>query len=139
MSELADKLESVVELYAKRDAAADALKQIKAEVEQAEREAVDLLAASGLDQGVPVAGRSWRWQEAPQVSVLADRREEVFAAAESVGLSLTQLNTAALRAWLVEHGKEAGREPGESLAAGTPFEGLVSEYLPTKLYSTKRN
>lgn len=135
---LAEMLTKVALKQEEVDELSDLLKAMKRELDVLEQEAVVMLAESGLEQGVPMAGRSWRWKEAPQISVLVENREEVLRRAEEVGLELASFNTAGLKAWLVENGKDSGREPGEPLAKGTPFEGLVSEFLPVKLYSTKR-
>jgi len=40
------------------------------------------------------------------------------------------VNTASLKSWLIEQHKERG---GETLASGTPWDGIVSEYHETRL------
>jgi hypothetical protein len=46
---------------------------------------------------------------------------------------LTSVNTARLKAVLKEQAKEAGRDASQPWSAGTPFEGLVGEFVQPKL------
>jgi hypothetical protein len=127
---LSETLERVAALYDERDAAEKVVKDIKKRIEQAESLAVEQLAASGLDL-VRVAGKSWSLQDFWSVSILADRKEDAVRIANENGLKdYVAVNTASLKAWLVEQHKERG---GETLAAGTPFDGIVSEYHEKKL------
>jgi hypothetical protein len=59
----------------------------------------------------------------------------VLEAARAIGIedAITTVATPTLKAWLVERAKEAGREAGRSFAAGTPFEGVVGEFVEMKL------
>lgn len=127
---LAAALEKVAELYEQKDEADKALKEIKRQIDSAEKVAVEQLAASGLD-GVRAAGKSWYLRDFWSVSIPADRKQEAVAIAENAGLGdFVAVNTASLKSWLVEQHKERG---GDSLTAGTPFEGLVSEYHESRL------
>lgn len=127
---LAAALERVAELYEQKDEADKALKEIKRQIDSAEKVAVEQLAASGLD-GVRAAGKSWYLRDFWSVSIPADRKQEAVAIAENAGLGdFVAVNTASLKSWLVEQHKERG---GDSLTAGTPFEGLVSEYHESRL------
>lgn len=127
---LAAALERVAELYEQKDEADKALKEIKRQIDSAEKVAVEQLAASGLD-GVRAAGKSWYLRDFWSVSIPADRKQEAVVIAENAGLGdFVAVNTASLKSWLVEQHKERG---GDSLTAGTPFEGLVSEYHESRL------
>lgn len=127
---LSETLERVAALYDERDAAEKVVKDIKSRIQQAESLAVEQLAASGLDL-VRVAGKSWSLQDFWSVSIPADRKEDAVRIANENGLEdYVAVNTASLKAWLVEQHKERG---GETLATGTPFDGIVSEYHEKKL------
>jgi hypothetical protein len=127
---LSEALERVAALYDERDAAEKVVKDIKKRLEQAESLAVEQLAASGLD-GVRAAGKSWYLRDFYSVSIPADRKADAVRIAKENGLDdYVAVNTASLKSWLIEQHKERG---GETLAAGTPFDGIVSEYHETRL------
>jgi len=127
---LSETLEKVAALYDEKDAAEKVVKDIKKRLEQAESLAVEQLAASGLD-GVRAAGKSWYLRDFYSVSIPADRKADAVRIANENGLEdYVAVNTASLKSWLVEQHKERG---GDSLAAGTPFDGIVSEYHETRL------
>jgi hypothetical protein len=127
---LSEALERVAALYDERDAAEKVVKDIKKRLEQAESLAVEQLAASGLD-GVRAAGKSWYLRDFYSVSIPADRKADAVRIANENGLEdYVAVNTASLKSWLIEQHKERG---GETLAAGTPFDGIVSEYHEKKL------
>jgi hypothetical protein len=127
---LSETLERVAALYDERDAAEKVVKDIKKRLEQAESLAVEQLAASGLD-GVRAAGKSWYLRDFYSVSIPADRKADAVRIAKENGLDdYVAVNTASLKSWLIEQHKERG---GETLAAGTPFDGIVSEYHETRL------
>jgi hypothetical protein len=127
---LSEALERVAALYDERDAAEKVVKDIKKRLEQAESLAVEQLAASGLD-GVRAAGKSWYLRDFYSVSIPADRKADAVRIANENGLEdYVAVNTASLKSWLIEQHKERG---GETLAAGTPFDGIVSEYHETRL------
>jgi hypothetical protein len=62
-------------------------------------------------------------------------KEAVMEAATKAGClaQLTSVNTARLKAVLKEQAKEAGRDASQPWSAGTPFEGLVGEYVAPRL------
>jgi hypothetical protein len=127
---LSETLERVAALYDERDAAEKVVKDIKKRLEQAESLAVEQLAASGLD-GVRAAGKSWYLRDFYSVSIPADRKADAVRIAKENGLEdYVAVNTASLKSWLIEQHKERG---GETLAAGTPWDGIVSEYHETRL------
>ena len=127
---LSETLERVAALYDERDAAEKVVKDIKSRIQQAESLAVEQLAASGLD-GVRAAGKSWSLQDFWSVNIPADRKEDAVRIANENGLEdYVAVNTASLKSWLIEQHKERG---GETLATGTPFDGIVSEYHETRL------
>jgi len=88
--------------------------------------------------GVRVAGRSWRVEECLHLSVPRDRRDAVLEAARVAGIedAITTVATSTLKSWLVERAKEAGRESGQPFADGTPFAGIVGEFVEQKLSDT---
>ena len=104
---------------------------MKARRTRLEEIAVEEMIAGGLD-GVKVSGRSWRVEDSHHLSVAMDRRDEVLEAARDMGLDvdvLTQVNTARLKAML----KEKATEAGKALSSGTPLEGVVSEFVVSRL------
>lgn len=74
-------------------------------------------------------------EEALRLSVPKDRRDAVLEAARAVGIedAITTVATPTLKAWLVERAKETGREAGSPFTTGTPFAGIVGEFVETKL------
>ena len=127
---LSDTLERVAELYDEKAKAEKVLKDIKQRIEQAEGIAVEQLAASGLD-GVRAAGKSWYLRDFYSVSIPADRKADAVRIARENGMDdFVGVNTSSLKSWLNEQHKERG---GETLAAGTPWDGIVSEYHETRL------
>jgi hypothetical protein len=124
-------LERVAELQDDKAKMEAEVKIISGKLKDAESLAVEALAASGLD-GCRAAGKSWFMREFFSVSIPAEHKERVVEIAEAECPELVSVNTASLKAWLVE--ERRGQEvTGESLAAGTPFDGLVSEYREMRL------
>lgn len=127
---LSETLERVAALYDEKAEAEKVVKEIKKRLEQAESLAVEQLAASGLD-GVRAAGKAWYLRDFYSVSIPPDRKADAVRIANENGLEdYVSVNTASLKAWLKEQHEERG---GETLAAGTPFDGIVSEYHETRL------
>ena len=127
---LSDTLERVAELYDEKAQAERVLKDIKQRIEQAEGIAVEQLAASGLD-GVRAAGKAWYLRDFWSVSIPADRKADAIKIARENGMDdFIGVNTSSLKSWLNEQHKERG---SETLAAGTPWDGIVSEYHETRL------
>ena len=125
-------LEQVVAKQAEHEAAVNQAKKIGKELESLESMAAELLGATGMDR-VVCAGKSWRLEESIYVSVPKINREEVMKAAIAEGIAdeLTTVNTTTLKAWLLERrGGEAGEQ---SIADGTAFVGLISEYREVRL------
>ena len=127
---LSETLERVAALYDEKAEVEKVLKGIKQRIDQAESIAVEQLAASGLD-GVRAAGKSWYLRDFYSVSIPPDRKADAVRIANENGLEdYVAVNTASLKSWLIEQHKERG---GETLAAGTPWDGIVSEYHETRL------
>lgn len=124
-------LERVAELQAEKDRIAAEAKKVNKALDEAEQMAVEVLGASGLD-GVRAAGKSWFTQEWFSVSVPADNRDKVLEIARRECPEYIGINTSQLKAWLREK-RKASDASGESLAAGTAFEGLVDEYREVRL------
>lgn len=121
-------LERVAELQTEKDRIAVEAKRVNKALDEAEQLAVEALGASGLD-GVRAAGKSWFTTEFFSVSVPVENRDKVVEIARRECPEYIGVNTAQLKAWL----KENKREGGDSLAAGTPFAGLITEYREMRL------
>lgn len=130
MSEiLAATLERVAELYDEKDRLSAELSAVNKKIKEIEGIAVEQLAASGLD-GVRAAGKAWYLRDFWSVSVPSENKAAVVEAAKAAGLEdFVSVNTSSLKSWLTEQNGNRGT----SLAAGTPFDGLVSEYHETRL------
>jgi hypothetical protein len=127
-------LARLVEKQAAIDALAGQLKSLERELEELESLAAEQLGASGLD-GCRVAGKSWWIDEALYVSVPGDNRKKILEAAEAEGLKdAITVNTSTLKAWLAERAKDSGVSL-EDAAAGTKFDGLISQYVKVRLRS----
>ena len=113
------------------DAQVDALKKRR---EHLERIAVEEMQTQRLD-GVRVAGRSWRVEWDHSCSVTEATKDAVMEAAREAGCleALTSVNTARLKAFLKEQAKEAGTDASQPWSAGTPFAGLVGEFVRPRL------
>ena len=131
LSALLERIAELDKAIGTVSAQADELKRQRDELESL---AVEEIKTQRLD-GVRVAGRSWRVEEALRLSVPKDRRDAVLEAARAVGIedAITTVATPTLKAWLVERAKEAGREAGRPFSDGTPFAGLVGEFVEMKL------
>jgi hypothetical protein len=125
---LSKLLERVAELQAEKDRIAAEAKKVNKALDEAEQMAVEVLGASGLD-GVRAAGKSWFTTEFFSVSVPVENRDKVVEIARRECPEYIGVNTSQLKAWL----KENRAEGSESLAAGTPFDGLVTEYREVRL------
>jgi len=88
--------------------------------------------------GVRAAGRSWRVEWDHSMSVPMDRRDAVLEAARQAGCedALVQVNTARLKSVLKELAKDAGKDARGLFSDGTPFAGLVSEFVQPRLRHT---
>ena len=131
LSALLERIAELDKTIGTVSAQVDELQRQRAELESL---AVEEIKTQRLD-GVRVAGRSWRVEEALRLSVPKDRRDAVLEAARAVGIedAITTVATPTLKAWLVERAKEAGREAGRPFSDGTPFSGLVGEFVEMKL------
>lgn len=132
---LNEVLDSVVKKQAECEELEIRLKKLSNERKVLEDLAAEVLAASGLER-VTYAGRSWRVEPVSYLSVPKDNRDAVLQAAHNEGIAdeLTTVNTATLKSWLIERKKQEEREGG-TLAEGTAFDGLVSEYTQIRLRS----
>lgn len=131
LSSLLEKITQLDKTIGTLSAQTDELKRQRADLEGL---AVEEMKTQRLD-GVRVAGRSWRVEESLHLSVPKDRRDAVLEAARAIGIedAITTVATPTLKAWLVERAKEAGREAGRPFTSGTPFEGVVGEFVEMKL------
>lgn len=129
-SPLSASLEQIAEIDREIDAAELKVKELKKRREALAEVAVEEMTAGRLD-GVRVAGRSWRVEWEHSVSATADRQDDVLAAARAAGMEaqLVGVNTARLKSLLKEMSKAAGKDARQPWADGTPFAGLVSEFV----------
>lgn len=128
--QLSQVLTRVGELQAEKDRIAAEASTVNKALREIEQMAVELLAASGLD-GVRAGGKSWYVREFFSVSVPSQNRDAVVEAAEAAGLSdLIAVNTTTLKSWLIE---QRTANADSNLAAGTPFDGLISEFREMRL------
>ena len=127
LAEIAELDRQIKEL----DGQVDALKKRRTHLEKI---AIEEMQGQRLD-GVRVAGRSWRVEWDHSCSVTEGTKEAVMEAARSSGCldALTMVNTARLKAYLKEQAKAAGTDASQPFSAGTPFEGLVGEYVQPRL------
>lgn len=130
--QLSGLLGRLTELFDEKDRLSAELSSVNKKIEEIEPLAVEAMKASGLD-GVKAHGKSWYFRETVGVSIPAECRGDIIKAAKTEGLeNYVTVNTSSLKSWLVERWKAAG-QPAGSVAAGTAFDGLISEYRETRL------
>lgn len=129
-SPLSSSLEQITEIDRQIGTAELEIKELKKRRDALAEVAVEELLAGKLD-GVRVAGRSWRIEWEHSVSATGEKQDAILAAARDAGLEeqLVSVNTARLKALLKEMAKESGRDARQNWADGTPFAGIVSEYV----------
>jgi len=129
-SALSTALEQISQIDREIDVAELAVKELKKKREALAEIAVEEMTAGRLD-GVRVAGRSWRVEWEHSISATADNRDAVLAAARKAGMEaqLVGVNTSQLKSVLKEMHKAAGKDARQPWAEGTPFAGVVSEYV----------
>jgi hypothetical protein len=129
-SPLSSSLEQITEIDRQIGVAEMEIKELKKRRDALSELAVEELLAGKLD-GVRVAGRSWRIEWEHSVSATGEKQDAILAAARDAGLEeqLVSVNTARLKALLKEMAKESGRDARQPWADGTPFAGIVSEYV----------
>lgn len=127
---LSSALEQIAQIDREIDAAELTVKELKKKREVLANLAVEELTAGRLD-GVRVAGRSWRVEWEHSISATAEKQDAILAAAQAAGMDkqLVGVNTTRLKAVLKEMHKAAGKDAREPWADGTPFAGIVSEYV----------
>lgn len=130
MSTLSSALEQIAQIDREIDAAELTVKELKKKREVLANLAVEEMTAGRLD-GVRVAGRSWRVEWDHSISATAEHKDEVLAAARAAGMEkqLIGVNTSQLKSVLKELHKAAGKDAREPWAEGTPFAGIVSEFV----------
>jgi hypothetical protein len=127
---LSSALEQISQIDREIDVAELAVKELKKKRNALESIAVEEMTAGRLD-GVKVAGRSWRVEWEHSISATADNKDAVLAAARKAGMEaqLVGVNTSQLKSVLKELHKAAGKDARQPWAEGTPFAGVVSEYV----------
>lgn len=132
---LAATLEEITGLDKKLEALGVEVKKTKARRDRLEDLAVEEFKATRM-QGVRVAGRAWRIETDHHLSVSFDKRDEVLAACQELGLDtnvLTTVNTAKLKAMLKEAAVEAGKDSSLPFSKGTALEGICGEFTRIRL------
>jgi hypothetical protein len=134
---LSETLEEIAKLDRAIGTVSAQLEEMKKRRAHLEAMAVEDMQSQRLG-GVRVAGRSWRVEESLHLSVPRDRRDAVLEAARVAGIedAITTVATTTLKAWLQERAREAGKEAGRPFSEGTPFEGVVGEFVEMKLRHT---
>ena len=129
-SPLSSSLEQIAEIDRQISVAELSIKELKKRRDALAEIAVEEMTTGRLD-GVRVAGRSWRIEWEHSVSATGETQDAILAAARDAGLEeqLVSVNTARLKALLKEMAKEEGRDARQPWADGTPFAGIVSEYV----------
>jgi hypothetical protein len=129
-SPLSSSLEQIADIDRQIGTAELSIKELKKRRDALAEVAVEEMTTGRLD-GVRVAGRSWRIEWEHSVSATGEKQDAILAAAREAGLEeqLVSVNTARLKALLKEMAKESGRDARQNWADGTPFAGIVSEYV----------
>lgn len=94
--------------------------------------ALEEMSAARMERGVPAGARTWRVEWEHSVSLPKDRQAQVMDALRKEGVNvdlLLTLNTSTLKGVLKDRHKEAGKDVRLPFCAGTPLEGLVSEFV----------
>jgi hypothetical protein len=127
---LSNALEQISRIDREIDVAELTVKELKKRREALAEIAVEEMTAGRLD-GVRVAGRSWRVEWDHSVSATAEKQDAILAAARGAGMEaqLVGVNTTRLKSLLKEMSKAAGKDARQPWAEGTPFAGIVSEYV----------
>ncbi len=133
-SPLSSSLEKIAEIDRQIGTAELEIKELKKRRDALAEVAVEEMMTGRLD-GVRVAGRSWRIEWEHSVSATGEKQDAILAAAREAGLEeqLVSVNTARLKAVLKEMAKAAGKDVRTPWADGTPFAGIVSEYVRPEL------
>ena len=129
-STLSAALEQVADLDRQIDDVEATLKVLEGRREAAAKVAAEEMMSERLD-GVRVAGRSWRVEWDHSCSATGEHRDAIIAAARDIGKgdTLLTVNTSALKSLLKDLAQQAGRPSHQPWTEGTPFAGLVSEYV----------
>jgi len=136
LTQVSDVLAWIVALRAEKEAAEKAVKEINSQLDAMNKQAVELFGLAGVD-GINAHGKSWYLREWYSVSVPVENRDAVMAAAREAGLDdMIGVNTTSLKSYLMEQRSEGEGAGDDSLAAGTPFAGLVREYREVRLSHT---
>jgi hypothetical protein len=131
---LSSALEAISRIDREIDSAEMAVKELKKRRDKLASIAVEEMTAGRLD-GVRVAGRSWRIEWVHSVTATAEKQDAILAAARAAGMEaqLVGVNTTRLKSLLKEMSQAAGRDARQPWAEGTPFAGIVSEYVRPEL------
>lgn len=134
MSQLQDSLSEIADIDSEIKTLNDQIDALKERRNELEDAAIKRITEEGLD-GVKVAGRSWRVEWTHSFSAPEATKDVVMRAAAKEGLleTVTQVNTARLKALLTERAKDSGTDARALYSDGTAFEGLVGEYVAPKL------
>lgn len=132
---LVSTLEEIEAIDKQIGEADDVVKELKRRREKLEEIAIEQMAASRMERGVPAGGRTWRVQWEHSMSVTKEKSKELMDYLRSEGVldGFLDISTTKVKSWLVEKAAKENRDPKGSYVAGTPVEGLVSDYVRPKL------
>lgn len=123
-----EAIEAIDKELAKAD---DVVKELKRRRMALEEIAVEQMAAARMERGVPAGGRTWRIQWEHSMSVTKEKAKELMDYLRSEGVleGFLDISTTKVKSWLIEKATQEKRDPKSSYVAGTPVEGLVSDYV----------
>lgn len=134
-ADLADRLREIVEIDEKVSSLEDEVKALRKRREYVEKLVVEDMASGKLD-GVRAHGKSWRIEWTHSMSATEATKQPIIDALRECGVdpdSVIQINTARLKAISKELAEQRGADPRQPWTAGTPLEGIASEYVAPRL------
>lgn len=137
-ADLSARLAEVASIDAEIKALDEQVSRLKKKRDHLEKLCVEDLTTSGID-GIKVAGRTWRVSWEHSMSATAATRDQIIAAAQEFGIdpeSITQINTARLKALVKEIAESQGKDVREKWTAGTALGEVAGEYVAPRLRFT---
>lgn len=123
-----EEIEAIDKQIDEAEAVAKGLKQRRGTLEKI---AIEAMAAARMEKGVPAGARTWRVQWEHRMSVNKDRVDALrdILAAEGRLEDMLDVSTAKVKSLLIEKATARKANPKESYVTGTPYEGVVSEFV----------
>lgn len=135
---MSSRLKEVVEIDARLRQIEDEGKELRKRRDYIERLVVEDMTTGRLD-GVRAHGKSWRIEWTHSMSATEATKQAIVDALRDAGIdpdTVTQINTARLKAISKELAEQRGADPRQPWTAGTPLEGLAGEYVAPRLRFT---